>query len=264
MFEGRLSPEVEVYPWAWRSVRLLGCSCWWWDQCFHSEWLQWGNHSRYPWVNHSRYPSLCASWEWRRHLSRQRCARDGEESPLQGGRGVKRQRRTGENMLWWRDRTLPSSVVTSPSRGLLDTEFFRAYTWIWYVVSTCGVQTQLRVSLWLTSESFQTRNQNLGFTMRPGTTTRVVAGATFISFVGLLVFLGMTTTRYPVRRALGARHDTVMVEGPTSEISRLVGAGITEAKTRQYVKRWTEGGKYGFKPVNVKDIKVYILKDGIQ
>lgn len=66
---------------------------------------------------------------------------------------------------------------------------------------------------------------------------RVVAGATFISFVGLLVFLGMTTTRYPVRRALGARHDTVMVEGPTSEISRLVGAGITEAETRQYVKR---------------------------
>lgn len=32
---------------------------------------------------------------------------------------------------------------------------------------------------------------------------------------------------------MGARHDTVKVEGPTSEINRLVGAGITEkAKTR--------------------------------
>lgn len=33
------------------------------------------------------------------------------------------------------------------------------------------------------------------FTMSPGTTMRVVSGATFISLVGPLMFLGATTTR---------------------------------------------------------------------
>lgn len=33
------------------------------------------------------------------------------------------------------------------------------------------------------------------FTMSPGIATRVVSGATFISLAGLLMFLGLTTTR---------------------------------------------------------------------
>lgn len=33
------------------------------------------------------------------------------------------------------------------------------------------------------------------FTMSPGTATRVVSGATFISLAGLLMFLGLSTTR---------------------------------------------------------------------
>lgn len=63
--------------------------------------------------------------------------------------------------------------------------------------------------------------------MSPGTTTRVVPGAMFISLWGLLMFLGVTTTLYPVRRAFGARHETVKTDGPTSETTMLVGAGIT-------------------------------------
>lgn len=64
--------------------------------------------------------------------------------------------------------------------------------------------------------------------MSPGMTTRVVSGATLSSLAGLLMFSGLTTTRYPVSRALGPCHDTSKEVGPTSEMTRLVGAGMTE------------------------------------
>lgn len=62
--------------------------------------------------------------------------------------------------------------------------------------------------------------------MSPGTTARVVSGAMVISLVGPLLFSGLTTTRYPDSPELGERHDTVKEVSPTSEMSRLVGAGI--------------------------------------
>ena len=66
----------------------------------------------------------------------------------------------------------------------------------------------------------------MSFTMSTVTVARVTSGPRFISLVGPLLFLGLTTTRYPVSLALGALQLTVNVASPTSDNMRLVGAGM--------------------------------------
>lgn len=117
--------EKWVYLWRCRLSCLLGWSCWWGTASRSWAWLRWGNRW---WVL-----VWISRWEWRRCPSRQRCERVVEDSHLHRAQNV-----TDSQLLphpsparCQTDRVvaagcLPSSVVASPSRGLLVTEFFRA------------------------------------------------------------------------------------------------------------------------------------------